>query len=72
VSTYRLYLLDNDRIVRFETVEADYDAEAVRIADEMRGDRPAELWQLRRRVAKLTEPPRRSARAPASPRPRER
>jgi hypothetical protein len=43
---YRLYLLDgaDGRFVGFEEIEAVDDAEAVRLAEAMPGDRPRELW----------------------------
>lgn len=68
MSVHRLYFLRNDKIIRFEEIDAAYDAAAIRIADALRGQ-AAELWQTRRRVAKLAELASRPAGARATSRP---
>ena len=43
---YRLYLLaiPDGRFIGFEEIEADDDAEAIRLAGAFRGPHPLELW----------------------------
>ena len=51
---YRLYLITSDnRIERPIDMVCDDDAEALKLADEHREGRPAELWERARIVAKL-------------------
>ena len=70
MSVYRLYLLEDEQVVRFEEIEASYDADAIDRADTLRGERTAELWQWNRQVARLSEETPRPQHRPAAGRQR--
>jgi hypothetical protein len=55
---YRVYLLDGTgRIERAEWLEADGDAQAIIATRGAAGDRPFEVWEKRRLVARFPDEP---------------
>lgn len=54
MATYRLYCLDGvGKVASAEWIDAESDEEALRAAEQMRGDRTCELWNNSRLVARL-------------------
>lgn len=53
MSEYRLYLLEEDRIVAFRDIVADDDSRALTKAVKAAAGRPAELWCGARRIGFL-------------------